>query len=639
MKNQWAASVVVSCALAAVQAVAAPVGTAFTYQGQLRADEVPYDGLADLQFSLWTDPGAGSQVGSTLTRNNVDVVNGLFAVDLDFAAGSFAGDARYVQVAVKAPAGLGSFVPVSPRQPITPAPYAIHALNAPTGHSLDAVDGTPVDAVFVDDVADVGIGTTNPSGRLHVVGAAAPPPGPIPDNGLLLGSNGTASYKWIQSYNGPLSLNSQGNNVGIGTASPDNTLHVHKGSAGAITANSSAPLVVESNGNAYVNLLAPDANESAVLFGRPGSIVPTAAGGIIFNNAANADGLLFRTGGNQTRMTIDSVGDVGIGTASPSGRLHIVGAAAPPGSLVGADNGLLLGSSGTASYKWIQSYGAALALNPAGNNVGIGTTTPGFPLTFANVLGDKISLWGQSGSHYGFGIQNSLLQVHTDASVSDIAFGFGSSAAFTERMRIKGTGNVGIGTTSPVNNLHLIEDSGTARIRVESADGQAGISFLSDSTVETVIYSPDGSDDLRFFVNNADRVAINSSGNVGIGTNSPSQKLVVNGNVHVTGEVQRPTTGAANMVPICYGHVDADGTIASGSGNFSASWRASADDYLISVTGEDFGVGTNYTVLVTVWGATGFTTGTGTVGGDLVVNIGNAFGSVQKAFSFLVFKP
>jgi hypothetical protein len=81
--------------------------------------------------------------------------------------------------------------------------------------------------------------------------------------------------------------------------------------------------------------------------------------------------------------------------------------------------------------------------------LGIGTITPGFPLNFANTLGDKISLFGSSGNNYGFGIQNNLLQIHTSAVGEDVAFGYGSSAAFLETMRIKGNGNVGIGNNSP----------------------------------------------------------------------------------------------------------------------------------------------------------------------------------------------
>jgi hypothetical protein len=104
--------------------------------------------------------------------------------------------------------------------------------------------------------------------------------------------------------------------------------------------------------------------------------------------------------------------------------------------------------------NWLSGDGGneGLQVSSAGN-VGIGTTTPGFPLSFPNTIGDKISLWGQSGAHYGLGVQSTLLQIYTDIADGDIAFGYGSSASFTETMRVKGNGNVGIGTISPGQKL------------------------------------------------------------------------------------------------------------------------------------------------------------------------------------------
>jgi hypothetical protein len=101
-------------------------------------------------------------------------------------------------------------------------------------------------------------------------------------------------------------------------------------------------------------------------------------------------------------------------------------------------------------------------------NVGIGTSTPGFPLSFTNTLGDKISLWGQSTNTYGFGVQGNLLQIHSDVTNSDIAFGYGSSSSLTELVRIKSSGNMGIGTTNPLQMLHLKRDTNPG-IRLENS--------------------------------------------------------------------------------------------------------------------------------------------------------------------------
>jgi len=102
-----------------------PVGTAFTYQGRLIKDGSPVNASCDFQFSLWDAVSGGTQVGTTQTKT-VSVSNGLFTVtDLDFGAGAFQGDARWLQIAVRCPTGSGNYTPLDPRQALTPAPYAL----------------------------------------------------------------------------------------------------------------------------------------------------------------------------------------------------------------------------------------------------------------------------------------------------------------------------------------------------------------------------------------------------------------------------------------------------------------------------------------------------------------------------------
>jgi len=77
-------------------------------------------------------------------------------------------------------------------------------------------------------------------------------------------------------------------------------------------------------------------------------------------------------------------------------------------------------------------------------NLGIGTT-PTFPLTFNNGLGDKICLWTNvTGTSYGIGVKNYLMQIHTDVKEADIAFGYGGSTSFNENFRFKGNGALAV---------------------------------------------------------------------------------------------------------------------------------------------------------------------------------------------------
>ena len=102
----------------------AEMGTAFTYQGQLDFNGSPVDDSCDFEFTLWDDPWAGSQKGPTLLPT-LPVDDGLFATNLDFGE-EFNGDARWLELAVKC-SGDDDFITLSPRQELTPTPYAIYA--------------------------------------------------------------------------------------------------------------------------------------------------------------------------------------------------------------------------------------------------------------------------------------------------------------------------------------------------------------------------------------------------------------------------------------------------------------------------------------------------------------------------------
>jgi hypothetical protein len=107
-------------------------GSGFTYQGQLKSAGAGVTGLCNFEFSLWDreDPldVMGLQLGVTQSVLGTPVSNGVFTAELngmgEFGASALDGNARWLQIAVLCGADAG-FTTLTPRQPVTPAPYAL----------------------------------------------------------------------------------------------------------------------------------------------------------------------------------------------------------------------------------------------------------------------------------------------------------------------------------------------------------------------------------------------------------------------------------------------------------------------------------------------------------------------------------
>jgi len=117
---------------------AATLGSAFTYQGRLADGGNPAQGSYDLGFAIYDSPTSGTQIGYTITNAAAHVSNGLFTVTLDFGSGIFDGGDRWLAIAVRTNGG-GVFTDLTPRQALTPTPYA---LFAPSAGSAAAVTGS-----------------------------------------------------------------------------------------------------------------------------------------------------------------------------------------------------------------------------------------------------------------------------------------------------------------------------------------------------------------------------------------------------------------------------------------------------------------------------------------------------------------
>lgn len=112
-----------------IPAQAAVMGTAFTYQGQLTSSGTPVSGTCNFTFKLYDALSGGTQVGSTLTKTGVTLTNGLFTTTLNFGSSAFSGNARWLQIAAKCGSDA-AYTTLSPRQELTPTPYAIRAGSA-----------------------------------------------------------------------------------------------------------------------------------------------------------------------------------------------------------------------------------------------------------------------------------------------------------------------------------------------------------------------------------------------------------------------------------------------------------------------------------------------------------------------------
>src|ERR1035438_5048403 len=98
-------------------------GTAFTYQGRLFDNTNPANGNYALKFTVYPDATTGMPALAGTNLAPVSVSNGLFTVVLDFGPGLFTGPPRWLQVDSATNSVSPNYIPMTPRQQLTPAPY------------------------------------------------------------------------------------------------------------------------------------------------------------------------------------------------------------------------------------------------------------------------------------------------------------------------------------------------------------------------------------------------------------------------------------------------------------------------------------------------------------------------------------
>ena len=204
---------------------AGPMGTVFTYQGRLIDANSPADGWYDFEFELYDGPAVGNQIGSAIDADGIDIIEGYFTVELDFGNGVFDGDARWLEIGVR-PGELedpNTCTTLSPRQELTPTPYAIHAKTAETAGGEGMPSGVIV--MWSGSIANIPAGwalcdgsdgTPDLTDRFILSVAAAEDPGATGGN-----HNYTLSTDQLPSHSHTFTTNSAGSHTHSCVGVPD----------------------------------------------------------------------------------------------------------------------------------------------------------------------------------------------------------------------------------------------------------------------------------------------------------------------------------------------------------------------------------------------------------------------------------
>ncbi|MCH9001091.1 MAG: hypothetical protein IIC02_00835 [Planctomycetes bacterium] len=477
----------------AVPTHAAPPAN-FTYQGQLKLEGVPVTGEIDFRFTLWDAPEEGREVAEGIELRRVKVVNGLFAVNLDFGPEVFNGEPRWLQIAARE-SEREEFIVLTPRQPITPTPVALFALTGnqgPPGPEGPAGEGMTLPYAGTAESSDVGAFIITQTGFAAAVGIAIVNPANT-QQALGIGNMGsgpgvlsmTASGHAIWGQTGP-----GGGHAGffktMGTDNSQAALLAHNqaiGSAGHFKVtkreNTNPALLVEtwSDGSAahFKTYRDPNNVNLAPTILAESDQYASAGHSKIINDATTATALKAETLGGGLAFEAKTTSTGG------AGKFEIANVANTNTALEAVTNGTGHAASFTATNT--SSSEATLMVEARGNNAAV----------HAEALGDGTALFGRAsrgadavvGISNGFG-QAGIFQVN-DPDNNRAAVEI-TSAGTAATLRVVNTNPTSYRAGYFVGQVVIARTAGTLAnsVQIQPTSGGAQLKIFNSTGISTI---------------------------------------------------------------------------------------------------------------------------------------------------------